>query len=181
LYKGVTELYTNETAALLNLSPMQISRALKQLTALDFVSLHKDGVRIVMSSKEYGEALYSKAKPYLINPIRKRLYVEHADLPAGMPMSGYSALSELTMLNNPQLTTLAFFGKTSAVSGTTTLVDSDKQAEVEIWHYNPTTLSNNPATVDVLSLAVSLLTDDDPRVELSVDELLSNVWRKSHG
>lgn len=180
LYKDAAELYTNETAEIFNISPMQISRAIKQLTALGLVSTRKDGVRTVISSEECGAALFEKAKPYLLNPVRKRIYVERTELPANLPLTSYSALSELTMLGGAQAESFAFYGKRSAVTGTPTLVDNDTQAEVEIWHYNPTLLSENPATVDALSLAVSLSFDDNPRVEQSVNELLSSVWRKSH-
>jgi len=121
--------------------------------------------------------LFDKAKPYLMNPVRKRLYVEYEDLPEGLPISGYSALSELTMLGSMETETFAFFGKADGLSGADTLVDNLVQAEVEIWRYDPTLLSKVPNVVDALSLVASLPPDNDPRVEQSIDELLSNVWR----
>ena len=92
-------------------------------------------------------------------------------------MSGYIALCELTMLGSSETETFAFYGKSGDLVGTDTLVDNTLQAEVEIWHYNPMLMSKRHGIVDSLSLVVALSSDDDPRVEQSIDELLSNVWR----
>jgi len=181
LYKGASKLYTGEAAEMIGLSAMQTSRAIKQLTALGLVSAQKDGVRVVISAEENGAALFEKAKPHLLNPVRKKVYVDRTALPTRLPLSSYSALSELTMLGGSQTLSFAYYGKVSDITGTPALVDSDTQAEIEIWHYNPGLLSDNPTVVDALSLAASLSSDDDPRVEQSVNELLTNIWRKSHG
>jgi len=177
LYQTEPELRAGETADGFGISAMQVSRAIRQLKALGLVLARKDGVRTVISSNERRRDLFDKARPYLLNPIRKRIYVEYERLPAGLPLSGYSALSELTMLGGAQTETFAFFGRNSELSGTDVLVDDTKQAEVEIWRYDPALLSKLPGVVDALSLAVSLSHDDDPRVEESVDELLLDVWR----
>jgi DNA-binding MarR family transcriptional regulator len=176
LYKGEHELRTGETTNMLNFSAMQISRAIKQLVALELVTAHKDGVRIIVSSSEDHCDLFERAKPHLLNPVRKRIYVEHRELPAGQPLAGYSALSDLTMLGGSVTETYAFFGKIGQLHGTDTLVDNTMQAEVEIWRYDPSILSKQPGVVDALSLVASLLPVDDPRVEQSIDVLLKTVW-----
>jgi hypothetical protein len=38
-------------------------------------------------------------------------------------------------------------------------------------------MSKRQGIVDPLSLAVAMSSNDDPRVEQSIDELLSKVWR----
>jgi len=158
-------------------SAMQISRAVKQLTMLGLLSVRKEGVRVVISSNDCRLDLFEKAKPFLLNPIRKKIYVEYEDLPEGLPLSGYSALSELTMLGGSFTKTFAFFGKIGELKGTALLVDDAAQAEVEIWHYNPVLLSRHPGVVDALSLAASLPAGDDERVEQAIDELLSVLRR----
>ena len=177
LYQSKPELYTGETADMFGISVMQVSRAVKQLSALGLVFDSKDGVRIIISSKERKRDLFEKAKPFLLNPVRKKLYVDNKDFPTRLPLAGYSALSELTMLGQPSTKIFAFYSKSSELKGTEVLYDDNEQTEVEIWRYNPITLSKQPGIVDVLSLATSLLSDDDPRVEQSIDELLSEVWR----
>jgi DNA-binding MarR family transcriptional regulator len=176
LYKNEPELSAVEATNVLNFSAMQISRAIKQLVTLGLVTARKDGVRIIISSAEDRCDLFERSKPHLLNPVRKRLYVEYGELPAGLPLAGYSALSDLTMLGGSATETYAFFGKISELIGTDTLVDSTVQAEVEIWQYDPTILSKRSSAIDALSLVASLLPVDDPRVEQSIDELLTKVW-----
>ena len=176
LYQNESELRTGKTAESFNISAMQISRAIKQLTALGLVTARKDGVRLIISGIENRYALFEKAKPYLLNPVRKRLYAERNELPDGLPLAGYSALSELSMLSEPPAAAFAFFGRVGSLSGSEILVDNTTQAEVEVWRYDPVLLSKRPEIVDTLSLIASLPADDDPRVEQAIDELLSDLW-----
>jgi len=176
LYHNEPDLHTRETADVLGFSAMQISRAIKQLTALNLVSTWKDGVRIVISSQESRSELFEKAKRNLLNPVNKRVYIELNDLPKGLPFAGYSALSEITMLSGSPIKTFAFFGKSSDLAGTDMLVDNVEQAEVEIWRYDPLLLSRHLGVIDTLSLIASLLTDGDERVEQSINELLKTMW-----
>ena len=176
LYQKEPELRAGETADLFNLSVMQISRAIKQLTALSLVTMRKDGVRTVISRKESRRGLFEKAQPYLLNPVRKRIYVERSDLPAGLLLAGYSALSELTMLGGSATDTFAFFGKAGELTGSDTLVDNAAQVEVEVWRYDPALLTKRPSVVDTLSLIASLNPGGDERVEQSIDELLNTLW-----
>jgi DNA-binding transcriptional MocR family regulator len=158
------------------ISTMQISRAVKQLTALGLIYSRKEGVRIIISGTEPHRALFDKAKPYLLNPVRKKIYIERGKLPRSLPLSGYSALSELTMLNNPETETFAFYGKAGELTGTDTLIDNKSQAEVEIWKYEPVLLSKHQGIADAFSIAASLLSADDERVEQSLDELISGYF-----
>jgi len=177
LYQAKSELRTGETSQMFGISTMQISRAVRQLISLRLVNDRKDGVRIIIYSKESRNDLFERAKPHLLNPVRKKLYVDYKKLTSGLPLAGYSALSELTMLGKPSIDTYAYHGKVGEIDGLDTLIDYNEQAEVEVWQYNPTVLSRKPGIVDTLSLVVSLLHDDDPRVEQSIDELLSEIWR----
>jgi len=177
LYQAEPELYTNGVSDSLGLSAMQISRAVKQLKAFDLVSVRKDGVRMVVSGMENRRDLFEKAKPYLVNPVRKKVYVEFGTIPDDLPQSGLTALSELTMLNPPAIRTFAFFGKVGELTGTDKLIDSDTQAEIEVWRYAPTLLSDSPSIVDTLSLIASLQSDSDERVEQAAEEALSKLWR----
>ena len=177
LYQSKPDLYTASVADKLGLSPMQISRAVKQLKTLGLVSVRKDGVRMVVSGMESRRDLFEMARPYLLNPVRKKNYIESDAMPNDLPLSGLTALSELSMLNPPAVKTFAFFGKAGDLVGTDTLIDGNTQAEVEIWRYAPALLSDRPGIVDTLSLVVSLQADGDERVEQAVDEVLSKLWR----
>ena len=177
LYQKKPELYTNSMANCLKLSAMQISRAIRQLETLGIVSVRKDGVRIRISAVASCRDMFEMAKPYILNPVRKRIYADSNKIPDGLPYSGFSALSERTMLNPSAVKTYAYFGKINDFAGSDTLIDSDLQAEVEVWRYSPTILSERPDSVDVLSLIASMLSVDDERTEQAINELLSELWR----
>jgi DNA-binding MarR family transcriptional regulator len=177
LYHNEPELYTNGIADKLRLSVMQISRAVKQLQALDLISMRKDGVRVVISVMENRRDLFENARQHLLNPVRKKVYAEFSAIPDGLPQSGLCALSGLSMLNPPAVRTFAFFGKAGELTVSDTLIDSNMQAEVEVWRYDPTILSDNADMVDTLSLIASMQADDDARVERAVEVALSEVWR----
>lgn len=177
LYQNKDELCAGETANLFGISAMQISRAIKQLTALNIVLAKKDGVRAIIYSEDKRSDMFENAKPFLLNPVRRKIYVECTELPTGLPLSSYSALSVLSMLGIPAIETYAFFGKVGELNGIDALVDNTKQAEIEIWRYDPMLLSKHPGVVDTLSLVASLLPGDDERVEQAIDGLLSDLWR----
>lgn len=177
LYQHEAELHTNGMADRLGLSSMQVTRAVRQLKALGLVTVHKDGVRVVIAGTENRLELFERSRQYLLNPVRRKVYVESDALPDGLPQSGLCALSELSMLNPPTVKTFAFYGKSGDLFGTDMLIDSDTQAEVELWRYAPTLLSLRPGMVDTLSLAASLQTLDDERVEQALEEALSGIWR----
>jgi DNA-binding MarR family transcriptional regulator len=178
LYKGSPELYTNVLSEALGISAMQITRAVKQLAALDLFTTRKDGVKIIMSGTENGIALFEKSKTYLVNPVRQRFYVDNDALPYGLPYAGETALGEYTMLAPPQTSVYAYHGKASDLAGTDTLVDPESQSQVEIWRYSPTVLSQKKNCVDLLSLWTSITNEDnDPRLDIVKDVLLEEIWR----
>ena len=176
LYQNKPELHTGGMAEKLNLSAMQITRAIRQLKALGLISVRKEGVRMVLHSKENRCDLFERSKPVLLNPVRKKVYAEYNAIPDGLPLSAVSALSEQTMLGEPPTKTFAFFGKAGDLTGTDTLVDNNTQVEIEYWKYDPVLLSQKPGIVDTLSLAVSMQTDNDPRVEQAVEQILNELW-----
>jgi hypothetical protein len=184
LYQGGHEMYTNGLAKLLGVSAMQVTRAVRQLVALGLLTTHKVGVRMVIAGTDVGSVLFNKAKPHLLNPVRKRLYIEKDALPPDLPLAGLSALAECTTLNPPDLATYALDGKADRLQGTDILIDADAQAEIEIWRYSPTLLSARENLPDPLSLYATLACsgdddgdDGDARVEIARDELLAEIWR----
>ena len=60
------------------------------------------------------------------------------------------------------------------------LMDSRSQCKIEIWRYNPDVLTLNNC-VDELSLYLSLMSDEDERVEEALEILLDNVWERLDG
>jgi len=176
LHQDNIELYTGGIADRLGITAMQISRAVKQLKSLGLIAVRKDGVRMVIYSTESRRVLFEKAKPHLLNPVRKKIYTEFDAVANRLPYAGLYALSALTMLNPPTIKTFALFGNTSGLNGTDTMIDNNAQAEVEIWRYAPALLSDQPDMADTLSLITSLQSTDNERVEQAVEEALSKFW-----
>ena len=95
--------------------------------------------------------------------------------------AGESALSELTMLGFRQRDTWAItsaeWKKIQKEPGLHIIPDVSKDmahAEFEIWHYDPRLFAEKPL-VDRLSLALSLESINDDRVQIAIDELLGGV------
>jgi DNA-binding MarR family transcriptional regulator len=177
LYQNEREMYISGLAEFFGVSAMQITRAVKQLAALGLIATRKDGVQIVIAGTDSGFALFGKAKPHLLNPVRKRFYVDNGALPPNLPLAGETALGEYTMLAPPQITVYAYDGKVGDLPGTDTLVDRETQSQVEVWRYSPTVLSRKDGVADQLSLWAAITSGGDPRLEMAKDELIEGIWR----
>ena len=121
------------------------------------------------------------AKSCMSNPIKRTVYVPKTEIKKELPVSGYSALSEYTMLNSPAVesrATVSIAEWERVASGR--LQNSEDQCAVELWRYDPRKLSAGEC-VDRLSLALSLCEDRDERIEEAVEEMLEQVWRDIDG
>jgi DNA-binding MarR family transcriptional regulator len=179
IYASASEMRTVGIAEEFGISAMQISRAAKQLEALGLLSIRKDGAKTVLHSEKGKQDLYEKAKQYLINPVRKNVYINKDQLAEECLLAGISALAAFTMISPSEIKTVALYRPSSDLVFDDVLYDEETQIEVELWRYNPKCLVDKGSdTVDVLSLTVSLMKDDDPRVEKAVEDLLQKVWEK---
>ena len=122
--------------------------------------------------------LYDKMQPYLTSPVRKTIYVDKQTPLSSMRIAGMSALSQMSMVNPPDMLCYAVHGKKELPSGTDVLIDASAQVKVEIWKYDPNILSEND-TVDPLSLAISLKDDPDERIEEAVEILINKILEVS--
>jgi len=171
-------MYINGLAELFGVSAMQITRAVKQLAGLELFETRKDGVQVLIIGAESGEALFEKAKAHLLNPVRKRFFIDNNALLSNLPLSGETALSEYTMLAPPPVPVYAYAGKVNDFTGTDNLVDASAQSQVEIWRYSPTVLSRKNGVADPLSLWTAITNEEnDPRLEMAKDELFESIWR----
>jgi DNA-binding MarR family transcriptional regulator len=159
---------------------MTMTRALDELRQLELVEC--EGERRFARHRFLitGRELWEKARPVLRSPVKKRVYVD--EWFAGCDFkAGESALSDLTMLGFWQRDTWAItsaeWKKIQKEPGLHIIPDVTKDmahAEFEIWHYDPRLLAEKPL-VDRLSLALSLESINDDRVQIAIDELLGGV------
>jgi DNA-binding MarR family transcriptional regulator len=178
IYKGNKNLSTSQAARDLNLTPTSLSRASRQLESMNLIKTKKVGVNKILYSELTPEALYNSAKGILINPIKRTVYISNDKIDSTLMISGYSALSKYSMLNETDIKYYASnnITKWSKIS-TNNLYDSNAQVALQLFSYDSSILSNNNI-VDKLSLALSLKDDTDERVEQAVNEMLDNLWRE---
>ncbi|MDR1409523.1 MAG: hypothetical protein LBJ12_04500 [Oscillospiraceae bacterium] len=175
IYGKNRPLYLSRISEKFGFSAMTVTRATAQLTTTGFLSVHKDGVQKVLTSELTSQELYEKAKPLLFDPVRKRFYINSDELPNGYFIAGESALSLKSMLGEPNVDVFGTAKAEKFATQTTQLIDSDKQCQVGVWRYDPTVLSGEKCA-DALSLALSLRSIHDERVEITIDEMLEGVW-----
>ncbi len=181
VYHGCGELLTSDAVDALFFTATSISRASRQLEAFGLVKTERRGVQKVIYSEKKPQELFEAAKSYLVNPIKRTIYVPKTEIREKLLMSGYSALSEYSMLNPPAIECYAAKSITAwEKNASGKLQNSEDQCAVELWRYDPEKLSNGES-VDRLSLALALREDTGERIEEAVEEMLANVWREIDG
>lgn len=181
VYGGAQELSTSQAAKDLELTPTSISRASRQLEEMGLLHIRKVGVQRIMQSEDSPRTLFQKAGDKLLNPIKRTVYIPKKYVGIDLLESGYSALAEYSMLNEPNVRCYAAERISQWKDFTTNSLQNSKvQVAVEMWRYNPRKLSTRN-TVDELSLALTLRKDADERVEEAVEEMLNKLWRRIDG
>lgn len=155
-------------------NPTSIVRAAEQLEELDLLRTKKVGVQKLFSG-ESPQALFERAQTFLLNPVKRIKYISIELVEATWLKSGYSALAEYSMLNEPNVANYAVTDSSVLSASTNTLYDSKRQVAVELWRYDPKKLSKQN-TVDFLFLALALRDDPDERVKEAIEEMLNALW-----
>ena len=165
LYNRQNKLYVANVGKKLPYSAMTLSRAVKQLEASDLFLVYKDGVNKVIESKYDRRELFERAKPFLLDPVRKYGYIEKSRIDENMVLASESALTKNSMLNPSKLITYAIDEKKMDINQMENeLVDPNKQIRLELWGYDPKLFSDDNVA-DGLSVALSLREIVDERIE----------------
>lgn len=165
-----------DLAKRLELSAMNVTRAVQELEALELVAVQKAGRSDHVSAVGSGKSLYEKALPYMIDPVQKQVFVRKKDIASSLPLAGEYALAAHSMLNRPQLECKAISRKKYKALGEIEVIDpawstSQDHVQLQLWKYDPEPLAHGHA-VDMISLALSLRENEDERVEQAVEEML---------
>lgn len=181
IYHGCGELLTSKATQALGFTATSISRASRQLAEMGLIQTEKRGVQKVLYSDKNPEELFAESKKYLSNPVKRKIYVPKASVNEQLVLSGYSALSEYTMLNPPAVECFAAESiiKWESLSSKR-LQNVEDQCLIELWRYDPRKLTKGK-TVDILSLALALKDDRDERTEEAVEGMLAQAWRDIDG
>ncbi len=178
IYNGCREMFTSDAARNLNFTPTSISRASRQLEDVGLINAKKKGNQKIIYSDKTPEELFHAAEMTLPNPLKRTIYVPKSLITENFPVSGYTALSEYSMLNPSQVITFAT-DSISAVEHLSSKIiqDMDNECAIELWRYDPNKLTDD-SIVDRLSLALTLHDNGDERTQEAVEEMLNQVWRK---
>lgn len=176
IYHSYREVLTSEASVELNFTPTSIQRASRQLEDMGFLRTRKRGIQKVIFSEQTPEELFYSARKYLLNPVKRTIYVSKSVVTGDFLLSGYFALSRYSTLNPPSIYCLVSTSISSLeAQSSKELQDMEDQCAVELWRYDPKKLSTG-RSVDRLSLALSLQYDQDERVEEAIEEILSYEW-----
>lgn len=172
LYNRQNKLYVANVGKKFPYSAMTLSRAVKQLEASDLFLVYKDGVNKVIESKYDRRELFERAKPFLLDPVRKYGYIEKSRIDENMVLASESALAKNSMLNPSKLITYAIDEQKMDINQMENeLVDPNKQIRLELWGYDPKLFSDDNVA-DGLSVALSLREIVDERIEEAIDECI---------
>lgn len=181
IYHGCGELLTSEASQKLGFTAMSISRASRQLEGMGLIQTEKRGVKKAIYSDKTPEEMFNIARKSMRNPVKRTIFVPKTEIRETLLMSGYSALSEYSMINPPLAE--CFAADTVAEwdwSASNRLQSTDDQCAVELWRYDPKKLSAGNC-VDKLSLVLALSDDRDERIEEAVEKLLTDLWEDLNG
>jgi len=184
------KLNPKELALYMGYSLMTITRLKNELLAhgwLDIDAYKKEGL---LQLRIQDDALWDAAKPFMQNPIRKRLWIRnpHPSI-VELPLAGLSALAKQTDLGEPENVVLAIgesdWRKLEKELDTNQVIPEqiDGALELEIWRYAPQRIkiSNTQeweqvhSVIDPYSLCLSLEQIDDDRIKLTLKELMTGM------
>ena len=155
-----------------------ISRAMKVLEQFSLCNLRRDaGGAITVHFTADNKALWEKAQPYLINPIKEVWYCDDIHTNNELCVCSYNALSQYSSLNPDHMHMFALekepFKEMKCNNVFFGLNKMDGMIKIEVWEYPPIGLKK---LVDKLSLFMTLKNDSDARVENELDIMMNEIW-----
>ncbi|MFI3170116.1 MAG: helix-turn-helix domain-containing protein [Faecalibacterium sp.] len=185
LYADHDRFTAQELAQMLNVSPMTISRAANELQQLGLLQSETSGqtgrkkILVRGAQNEY----YRQGKAYLQMPIRETIFLRTLPSDLTVCKSGLTALSEQTMLAEPNPTVCATYLPAAALPTIRTQSIAQEEAQategfaLQILKYNPTALLQKQNTyLDPISTLLSL-TETDERIEQAIETLMEDyAW-----
>ena len=166
-----------DAAEALGVAKTSITRGSDQLDAMGLIEQESCGKECRMHTSGNGRELFEKAKPYLINPIQHTVTTEIDNSFLSFPLSGESALSKKTMLNEPKIPVRAVYKGRKDIKNLQDIDvrwNTDKNViHLELWKYDPTLYENN-GVVDPVSLYMCFENNVDERIEGAIKDYLED-------
>ena len=168
-----------ELAEVIPYKYVTLTLALQVLKDLGLCTLIADGNqerRLHFELK--GKSLWEKAMPLLKSPLKKSFYCDSVKNEATYPQGGINALAHYSMLVPEATKTLIAVERTDTVKEDNyeRINSWDGAFRIEIWKYPPINIEQGFA--DRLSLALTLMNNEDPRVHKEVERIIEETWLK---
>jgi DNA-binding MarR family transcriptional regulator len=181
-YEKLERFTFKELAKKLGYTAMGVTKAIAVLEQLELCKVEGKKEKYIHFNERLNE-LWEAAKPYLINPVLKTVFVD--ELPKTTVLqSNVMALTEYTNMA-PGNQKYYAIEKTNfyALQKNNELVNPNEYEGkycLEVWKYNPNTLAENvteECNVDPLSLFLSLKDQQDERIEMALDQIIEKfIW-----
>ena len=164
---------------ILGMDQVYVTRGTKELIDRNYISEQKQGKYTFTERKLSSVELFEKASNSFINPISKVIYVKRTKEVMSLPKASDYALSEISMLNPPEIETYACYKKSDIVKkfeivDESSWEDPNNICKIELWKYDPNQLVNNDI-VDKLSLYCSLIDSKDERVQGELKKIIEKI------
>ena len=178
LYQNANKYYVSDAVKSLGFSNMTLTRAYRQLCATQLFEEHKDGRKIFLTTSLSKVDLFNKMRPYLQSTFYTCGYILRKEITKDMVLAGESAFSQHAEINPPRIKTYAIEKKLSNnIKLQRECYSYDEQVELQIWKHNPLTFSQNKKNIDTISLIISLLGNEDERLDKQIEKLLAQIFK----
>lgn len=182
IYSEKNEYTKRDISEKLEIDPVYVTRGTKELVSRKYLCEKKEGKYVFVFRDITERELFDKSRNALISPVYKTVYVKRTNAITTLLKAGDFALSEISMLNPPDIETYACFKNSELVDDFELIddpgwADSKKICKVELWNYDPKQLSGTD-TVDELSLYSSMMNSTDARVQGEMEKILEDIkWQ----
>jgi hypothetical protein len=178
----LTNLSFKELAEKFEYTSMAISLAVENLKKFDLCIVKGTKEKFIYFERQRDE-LWHMARPYLINPVLKRVFVDKKP-DVFMMDSNVSALPEYSDISLGRQHYYAIEKKIYYSLQKNGMLVNENEEEgaycIEVWKYDPAKLTQDiteESGVDPLSLYLSLKDDPDERIEMALDQIIDKyVW-----
>ena len=176
LYGEHPEITQQELSRKLDCSVMTCSRALEQMVAFNLLEYRTEGKtgRQKIYYYQNKAAFFAEGKRYLINPIKKSIFVREIPPNIRVYLNGLSALSKKTMLADPDHLILAVSGnaerEVKLYQQPQEIGREEHLAEIQIMKYD-IGLFAKEGMADPITVICSIR-ESDERIEMAVDEMM---------
>ena len=180
LYQNTNKYYVSDAVKSLGFSNMTLTRSYRQLCATQLFEEHKDSRKIFLTTNLSTVDLFNKMRPYLQSPFYTQGYILKKEITKDMIPAGEFAFSQYTYINPPNLKTYAIEKKhVKNIKLQRECYSYDEQVELQIWKYNPLLFSQNKKDIDDISLILSLLGNEDERLDIEIENLLKKIFKET--